>query len=97
MKWKRDLVRQHAALRVVSHIANGAKHFVLNDPRHQSVTGTEKLRYFEEGYIEPGCFYEPLLIYLSPEEARELGTPTIDAVSLGRKVVKFWKPYVPTA
>ena len=94
---RRDLVRQHASLRVVSHIANGAKHFVLDDRRHQSVTRTEKFRYVEEGYVEPGYFYEPLLIHLSPDEARELGAPTIDAVSLGRRVVEFWRHYVPTA
>lgn len=93
---RRDLVRQHAILRVVSYIANGAKHFVLTERRHQSVTGTEKFRYFEEGYIEPGYFYEPLLIHLSADEARELGVSRIDAITLGRRVVEFWSQYVPT-
>jgi len=94
---KRDLVRQTAILRVVSHIANGAKHLVLHDRRHQSVTSTEKLRYVEEGYFEPGYVCEPLLIHLSPDEARDLGFQTISAVTLGHKVVEFWRPYIPTA
>ena len=92
---QRDLVRQHCILRIVSHLANGAKHFELDDARHKSVVGTEKSRYVEEGYAEPGYFEEPLLIRLSPDEVRELGVSVIDAVTLGRKVVEFWRPYVP--
>ena len=94
---RRVLVRRHAILRVVSHIANGAKHFTLDDRRHTSVTSTEKSRYVEEGYVEPGYFDEPLLIHLSPDEARELGASSIDAVELGYRVLEFWRPYVPTA
>jgi hypothetical protein len=94
---RRDLVCNHAILRIVSHLANGGKHFFLDKNRHHSITNTEKIRYVEAGYAEPGYFYEPLLIHLSPDEAQELGTPTIDAVTLGRKVVEFWRQYVPRA
>jgi hypothetical protein len=94
---RRDLVRQHAILRVVSHIASGAKHFVLDDTRHQSVTSTEKFRVFEEGCFEPGVFHEPLLIHLSPDESREMNVSTIDAVILGRRVIEFWRQYIPAA
>jgi hypothetical protein len=94
---RRGLVRQHAILRVVSHIANGAKHFTLDDRRHTSVSGTEKVRYVEEGYVEPGYFDEPLLIHLSPDEARELGASPIGAAELGRRVLEFWRPHVPKA
>ncbi len=92
---KRDLILQHAILRIVSHIANGAKHFNLDDARHDSVTSTEKSRYVEEGYIEPGYYHEPLLIHLSPDEALEMNTPTIDAVTLGRQVIEFWRQHIP--
>ena len=92
---QRCLVRKHAILRIVSHIANGMKHFTLDDHRHASVTGTEKFRYVEEGYVEPGYFDEPLLIELSPREARDIGLLAIDAAALGRKVLEFWRPYVP--
>jgi hypothetical protein len=94
---KRALVSQHAILRVVSHIANGAKHFSLDDHRHQAVTSTEKFQYVEDGYIEPGYFDEPLIINLSQREAAELGASTIDAVALGSKVIQFWRPYVQAA
>ncbi len=91
---QRNLVREHCILRIVSHIANGAKHFHIYDKRHKSVTNTEKLRVFEEGVFESGVFYEPLNILLSSNETKELGVDIIDAVSLGHKVVEFWRPYV---
>jgi hypothetical protein len=94
---KRGLVKQHALLRVVSHIANGAKHFVLDDKRHRSVRGTEKNRYVEAGYVAPGYYDEPLIIHLASDEAKELGTSAIDASDLAQRVMAFWKPHVPTS
>jgi len=94
---QRDLVQKNCALRIVSHLANGAKHFVLNNPRHKSVKNAEASRYVEPGYAEPGYFEETLEIYLAPDEAKELGTAVIDAVSLGHRVLQFWRPHVPTA
>jgi hypothetical protein len=64
-------------LRVTSHLANGGKHFEARSAHHQSVMGTEKERYVEEGYVEDGYFEEPLVIQLSDTEARELGTSRI--------------------
>lgn len=93
----RHLVRENCILRIVSHIANGAKHLNINENRHTSVAGTEKLRYVEEGYIESGYFEEPLLIFLSEAESKELGLTKIDAVTLGKRVVDFWRPYVQQA
>ena len=81
-------------LRITSHIANGAKHFEAKAKHHNSVTGTEKFRVYEEGVYEPGCFYEPLLIHLEHDEAQELGLTEIDAVDLGHKVLDFWRSYV---
>ncbi len=92
---RRNLIAKHVILQIVSHIANGAKHFYLHNPRHKSVVSTEKSRFVEEGYIEPGYFDEPLLIHLSPDETREIGSSSIDATELGRRVVEFWKPYIP--
>jgi hypothetical protein len=40
---QRHLVRDNCILRVISHIANGAKHFHLNDKRHSSVINTENI------------------------------------------------------
>ena len=94
---QRDMVRKHALLRVVSHLANGAKHFTLDPKRHRSVDGTSIERYAEEDYAEPGYFEEPLLIHLSPDEAVELGRPVFEVPVLGALVLAFWRPYVPDA
>jgi hypothetical protein len=91
---RRDLVQKNCVLRIVSHLANGAKHFVLNESRHKSVKSAEASRYVEAGYAEPGYFEESLDVHLSAEESSELGISVIDVVSLGRKVVQFWRPHV---
>ena len=94
---RRDLVQKNCVLRIVSHLANGAKHFVLNDSRQTSVKKAEASRYVEPGYAEPGYFEESLEIHLAPDEAREMGATVIDAVSLGQEALQFWRPHVPAA
>jgi len=94
---QRSLVKKNCALRVVSHLANGAKHFVLDDSRHKSVKKAEASRYVEDGYVEPGYVADVLEVHLSADEAKEMGRPVIDVLTLGQKVVQFWKPYVPAA
>ena len=64
---------------------------------HRSVTGTAKDRYVEKGYVEEGYLEEPLLVYLSEREAKEMGTPHVDALALGRKVLEFWSKNAPAA
>lgn len=91
---QRALVKQNSILRIVSHIANGGKHFYIDKKRHKSVSHAEKFRVYEEGVFEAGVFYEPLLIHLEPDEAKDLGVTDIDAVDLGDRVVNFWRPYV---
>lgn len=94
---QRCRLREHAILRMVSHLANGAKHFELADKRHRSVMATEKDRYFEEGYVEPGYVEEPLLIHLAADEECELGVAVIDALALARMILDFWRPYAVVA
>jgi hypothetical protein len=94
---RRDLVKKTCLLRIVSHLANGAKHFVLDDSRHKSVKNAEASGYVEADYMEPGYFEESLDVHLSPDEAKEMGVDVIDTVSLGQKAVQFWRPYVPAA
>jgi hypothetical protein len=94
---QRSLVKKNCALRVVSHLANGAKHFVLDDSRHKSVKKAEASRYVEDGYVEPGYVADVLEVHLSADEAKEMGRPVIDVLTLGQKVVQFWKPDVPAA
>lgn len=86
---KSDLRKNNDLLRITSHIANGAKHFVVT--RHNSITGIEKSRYVEKGYVEDGYFEDPLLIHLTPEEAMRLEVHgAIKAIELARLVFQFW-------
>lgn len=94
---RRDLVRKHALLRVVSHLANGAKHFSLDPKRHTSVVGTTLETYFAEDYVEPGYAEDWLLVRFSPEEVADFGTDAIDVRELGRQVLEFWRAHVPGA
>lgn len=94
---RRSLVNKNCFLRVVSHLANGAKHFVLNHPRHKSVKNARASGYAQGGYVEPGYVADVLEVHLSSDEAKELGQPVIDVVTLGQKAVQFWRPYVPAA
>jgi hypothetical protein len=91
---KRELVKSTALLRIVSHLANGAKHLTLDPKRHNSVVETSINRYVEEGYVLPGYLDEPLLIHLSAEEALELGKPVFEAQIFGAMVIEFWRPHL---
>jgi hypothetical protein len=91
---QRDLVRQHALLRVVSHLANGAKHFTLDPKRHTSVDGTTLETYFAEDYVEPGYVEDWLLVRFSAGEVAEFGTDALDARELGKHVLEFWRSHV---
>jgi hypothetical protein len=90
---RRDLVSGSAILRVVSHLANGVKHFETD--RHDAVQSADVSGYVADGYWEKGYAEERLEIRLSPDEAQEIGVPVIDAVELGRRVLDFWRGYVP--
>ena len=87
----RGIVKDSAVLRIVSHIANGAKHFKLSDKRHKSITKTEKERVVEEGVCEEGVFYEPLVVWLTAKEEKEIGKGKIDVTELGRLALDIWK------
>ena len=93
---QRGLVKDNGILRIVSHLANGAKHFSLDPKRHKSVTATS-LDTYAEDYAEPGYFEELLLVHLSENEAREFGAATVSTTVLGTMVLDFWRPYVPGA
>lgn len=95
-KRQSDLRKTNDLPRISSHIANGAKHFVVT--RHNSVTGIEKSRYVKKGYVEDGYFEEPLLVHLTPDEAARLGVKdSIEAIQLARLVLQFWSAHVDVA
>jgi hypothetical protein len=94
---RESLRASNPLLRITSHLANGGKHFEATMRHHRSVTGTEKNRYVEAGYVENDYVAEPLVIHLSKEEAAEVGDSPIEAVALARRVLHYWSQHVPAA
>lgn len=92
-----DLLKNNALLRIASHLANGSKHFHALGKSNQSVTNTEKMRYVDEFYMEPGYCLEPLLIHLNKKEAAEIGASDtcVDAIELASHLVDFWSKQIP--
>lgn len=87
---RRAEVRAEPFLRIVSHIANGGKHLTLTDKRHKSVAKTERERVVEEGVVDEGVFYEPLVVWLTSEEEKALGVKKLDVVELGAMALGYW-------
>jgi hypothetical protein len=84
-------------LQVCSHIANGAKHFVVEAAHHKSVTDTHRrggywgARYWGPTYWGAGYWSKGgLFVELHGEAAKELGTQ-ISVVALAGKVLDFWE------
>lgn len=78
-------------LKIVSHLANGVKHFEATASHHQSVDNVEKDRYVEAGYVEDGYFEEPIIVSLTPQEAAAFGTAQIRIDDLAKQVLQYWK------
>lgn len=87
---RQDLRQSDVLLRITSHIANGAKHFEAKAKHHKSVSGIEKQRYVEEGYVEDGFFETPIVVTLSADEVAELGCSVINVVELAERVLEWW-------
>lgn len=85
------------ALRICSHLANGAKHFHLTNINLTSVGDTvrEMTGYIEDGYIEDDYFAEELMlrVHLTPQEQTALGRDSadVDALALASWVLEFWR------
>jgi hypothetical protein len=83
------------ATRICWHLANGAKHFHLNDQNLTSVAGTRQ----QGGWVKPGWVSEgwvqfpALIVDRSPGEQKALSSTSasIGALSLATNVVAFWQ------
>jgi len=90
---EKNLRKQDPLLRICSHIANGAKHFMVD--RHHSIEQTEKERYVAKGYVAGGYVEEPLMVYLSEGEAKEIGEAKFRAIQLAEMIVDYWSERFP--
>ncbi|BCO33178.1 hypothetical protein TspCOW1_32810 [Thiohalobacter sp. COW1] len=83
-------------LRVSSHLATGAKHFKVTNPKKASVSNTAIDVYVEDGYVHDGYFETVLTLVLTDKEAKELGVTSIPVMALAEEVLSFWKKYFET-
>jgi hypothetical protein len=78
-------------LRVVSHIANGAKHFRATHHKHKSVQNVD----VREGGFQSGAFQSDafdvgdLVVELKGDEARMLGAE-VSVRKLAQRVIEYW-------
>lgn len=81
-------------LRIVSNIANGAKHFEVNRRWHDSVVHVDESHVpYGEGVYGEGPYGAQLFVTLDGEAA-ELFGERVDALALARKVVGYWRDRV---
>lgn len=78
-------------LKVVSHIANGAKHFKATDPKHKSVENVHvrKGAFQAEVFQSDGFDVGDLVIELKGDEVKLFGAE-ISVRILDQKVKKYW-------
>jgi hypothetical protein len=77
--------------RICEHLANGAKHFIVNR-EHRAVAEIERVQgTFDAAAYDASAFdTEPLLITLDAKEAGEFGVEQITAADLARRVLIYW-------
>lgn len=76
----------HVILQICSHIANGVKHFILDNLNLHSVTYTDYVDVPPQMEAnEPNDFY----IKLDGEAARLFGN-RVKCIDIARKVIEFW-------
>ncbi len=91
-KAARKAIRESSPLlKIVSHIANGAKHFEATAAHHQSIDDVKKERYVQTGYIEDGYFDDPIIVRLTSNESAAFGKNEVNVVDLAEQVLTYWK------
>jgi hypothetical protein len=90
---RKDIESTNALLRVCSHLANGAKHFVAMARKHDSVQDAVVQKgAFQADAFDPEAFQtDKLTIQLQGAEATELGCEFIECVRLASKILKYWQ------
>lgn len=92
-KEREAMRRDDVVLRLISHLANGSKHFLAEDKRHQSVAEVSKGGY-AENYVEDGYWEQALEIELTLPEQGAIGASTIGAAELADRALQFWERYL---
>lgn len=90
-KKTKKMRKDHKLLQIADHLACGAKHFQLGNPAHTSVADAHRDAYVDAGYAQAGHCEEPLVVWLSTEEAEHVGAKELKVLLLAEKVLQFWK------
>ena len=84
-------------LQICSHIANGAKHFEVEDEHHSSVSDTGQTGgYYPPGYFPTGFmphFPESRLVVRLDGAARTKFGNSVSAEELGQLIVDYWNSH----
>ena len=91
------LRKGEAMLRVCSHIANGAKHFIIKESRHRAVAAThvgcivswDPTTGRTSAATTDGSHSE-FFIECATEESKQLG-PSISVTALAERILAFWR------
>jgi len=87
----KEIRRKNDLMLVVSHIANGAKHFEVSPIRHKSVSAMESRA--DPWPDESGIEGEHIFITFSMADGAFSGLE-LSALSLARRVYEFWEAHL---
>jgi hypothetical protein len=86
-------------LQICSHVASGAKHFEVEDPRHESVSGTVAgggyfaPSYFSSLYFPSSYFAEPHLVVELAGKAKMKYGPKVPVLVLAKQLLEYWRKH----
>lgn len=83
--------RTRAIRNICGHLANGAKHFTVNDARHNSIAHADVARAtYGEAVYGQVAYGEQLWIELEGEEAEVLGRSAWTVIELAGLILSHW-------
>ncbi len=96
-KHRNELKEKNTLLLICSHLANGSKHFEVNNKRHNSVSDTSISKgAFQRNAFQADAFQvSQLIIHLEQKAEKEFGK-TIKTLKFAEMVLAFWENYMET-
>ena len=80
-------------LELVSHLANGAKHFQATARHHTSVNSLKREEYVDSSCKVPGVSEDELIVHLTESQARIFGCVQFETITLAHRVIDYWRPH----
>ena len=76
-------------LEIISHLANDVKHLKTTYRRQKSADDAENQSWVDDGWIEPGYFDTPKVVYLTERSKEYFQTNTVEVVTLAEHVYRY--------